>query len=302
MRVTGEHCADAGNPRRPQLLLGAGATVGLACAVIALLGRGAVRDRLPGDTVALVNGVAVRRETYERAVAALAADRLNPIGPEERRFVLERLIDEELLVQRGLELGLARHDRRVRAEVIAAVLSSIVAESAEGDPEVAEVAAFYAEHRDYFTRPGRLHVRQVLIRADGNGDTAGAQGRAAEAVQRLRAGEPFLAVQAALGDAETAVLPDGPIPVTTLREYLGPTVTRATLDLGPGEVSAPIRSAAGLHVVQMVAREPEETPPLSEIETEVRAEVRRRTGDRALRQYLDGLRRTADVRTREDLP
>jgi hypothetical protein len=302
MQMTGERRAAAGGPRRPQLLLGAGATAGLACAVIALLGPGAVRDRLPGDAVALVNGVAVRRETYERAVAALAADRRNPVGPEERRFVLERLIDEELLVQRGLELGLARRDRRVRAEVIAAVLSSIVAESAEGDPEAAEVAAFYAEHRDYFTRPGRLHVRQVLIRTDGNGGAAAAQGRAAEAVRRLRAGEPFSDVRAALGDAEAAVLPDGPIPVTTLREYLGPSVTRAALDLGPGEVSAPIRSATGLHVVQMVAREPENTPPLSDIEAEVRSEVRRRSGDRALRRYLDGLRREAEVRTREDPP
>ncbi len=302
MDVTGGQRTGARVSPRPQLLLGAGAIAGLACAVIALLGPDAGRDRLPPGAVALVNGVPVLRETYERALAALATDRRNPVGPEEQHLALERLIDEELLVQRGLDLDLTRHDRRVRGEIVSAVVAAVVAETADGDPGAAEVEAFYREHRAYFIRPGRLHVRQVLVRADGNGGDAGAEVRAADAVRRLRAGEPFVGVRADLGDAEVAVLPDGPIPLTTLREYLGPTAARAALELDPGGVSAPVRSATGLHVVQMVTREPEKTPPLSEIEAEVRAEIRRRAGDQALRRYLDGLRRTADVRTRETLP
>ena len=43
-------------------------------------------------------------------------------------------------------------------------------------------------------------------------------------------------------------------------------------------------------------------PPLDEIREEVRAELRRRAGDAALRAYLDELRARADVRVADALP
>lgn len=95
-------------------VLAAGALLGLAAAGAALLAPRAGPAALPDDVVAVVNGAPVRSADYRRAVAALAADRRDPLGDADRRFVLERLVDEELLVQRALELGLARHDRRVR--------------------------------------------------------------------------------------------------------------------------------------------------------------------------------------------
>jgi hypothetical protein len=52
----------------------------------------------------------------------------------------------------------------------------------------------------------------------------------------------------------------------------------------------------GFHVLELVEREPDRLPPLDEILEEVRADYRRRRGDRALRSYLDELRRQADVR------
>jgi len=49
-----------------------------------------------------------------------------------------------------------------------------------------------------------------------------------------------------------------------------------------------------------VEREREYAPPLAEIEEQVRAEWVRRQGERALREYLDELRRRADVRSAGD--
>ena len=253
-------------------------------------------DGLPDDAVARVNGELVLREEYERLVAALASDRRAPIDAEARRFVLDRMIDEELLVQRGLELGLPRHDRRVRGDLTAALIASVVSESEEQEPDRAELEAFYAENRDFFTRTGRLHLRQVFLR-----DAQDATARAAEAARRLRAGEPLEAVRDALGDPEVAPLPDGPLPPVKLREYLGPTALRAALELEPGGVSDPVRSGTGHHVLVLVSREPDAAPPFAEIEEVVRAEVKRRGGEQALRDYLDSLRRRADVVVTEEL-
>jgi parvulin-like peptidyl-prolyl isomerase len=103
-------------------------------------------------------------------------------------------------------------------------------------------------------------------------------------------------VDEALGDAQVAPVPRDYLPASKLREYLGPTATRRALELAPGEVSDPLRSATGYHVLRLVDRAPGRVPPFEEIEAEVRAEERRRAGDRALREYLDELRERADVR------
>jgi parvulin-like peptidyl-prolyl isomerase len=266
-----------------------GAALGLAGAALGLLQPDATAG-LPDDAVARVNGELVLREEYERLVAALASDRRAPIDGEARRFVLDRMIDEELLVQRGLELGLPRHDRRVRGDLTSALITSVVSESEEEEPGRAELEAFYAENRDFFSRTGRLHLRQVFLR-----DGPDAAARAAEAARRLRAGEPVETVREELGDPEVAPLPDGPLPAVKLREYLGPTALRAALALEPGEVAGPIRSGTGRHVLVLVSREADAAPPFAEIEDLVRAEYRRREGERALRAYLDSLRRHADV-------
>src|SRR4030095_3771751 len=99
-----------GDTPRAVLWLTLGASAGIGCAAVGLRLSGG-RDRArPAKAAASVNGSLIRLEEYDRAVAAFASDRREPIGPAERRHVLDRMLDEELLVQRGVELGLARTD------------------------------------------------------------------------------------------------------------------------------------------------------------------------------------------------
>jgi len=285
---------------RARRLLGLGAALGLALATADLLSVGAAPTGSAG--VATVNGKAIRREDYERAVAAFASDRRSPLEPADRRHVLDRLIDEELLVQRGLDLGLAERDRRVRADIVAGMIDAVTAEARTSEPETSEVESFYAENRDYFARPGRIRARQILVRASSTRPDSEAREHALEATRRLRAGEDFARVRSDLGDPEIAPLPDAALPAAKLREYLGPTPAEALLRLAPGEVSDPIRSTTGYHVLTTLERTDTEALPLAEVEGEVRAELRRRRGDEALRRYLDELRRSGDVRVTEAPP
>jgi len=214
------------------------------------------------------------------------------------------MIEEELLVQRGLELGLARYDRRVRSDLVSAVIAAVASDAEVQEPSEAELKEFYAEQSDFFTQPGRLRVRQIFFKAPARDrgtdrETAAAE-RAAEARERLERGEDLESVRRSLGDREILEVPDALLPAAKLREYLGPTAVRRALDLEVGAVSEPVRSGTGLHVLQLVAREPDRTPPYAELAPQVRAEWRRRAGDRALRSYLDEMRRRADVEVAAD--
>jgi parvulin-like peptidyl-prolyl isomerase len=283
---------------RPRALLAIGAALGLALAAYDLVGGPRGSAPIPADAVALVDGIAIQRVDYDRALDALAADRRMPLDEADRRRVLDRLIDEELLVQKGLALGLERRDRRVRSDIVASVVESVVSEATTREPSDADIAAFFADHQELFTRPGRLRVRQILFRVTSGVSDEQARVRADDAVKRLRAGEPFAQVASALGDAPLVELPAGRVDPATLREYLGPTVARSVEELAVGTPSEPIRSAAGYHVVEVVEREPGGVPQLADVKDQARAELRRRNEDAALRGYVDELRGASDVRVR----
>jgi parvulin-like peptidyl-prolyl isomerase len=287
--------------QRPLWLLAAGAALGVALAAWGLLGSGA-GGGLPSGALASVNGTLIYAEDYLRLVEGLESDTRETASPELRRRVLDRMIDEELLVQRGVELGLVESDRRVRADLTQAMIQSIVVETEEETPSEEELRRFHAEQAGFFTQPGRVRAAQVFLRVPAPGDAAAVAARAAEARRRLAAGEPFERVRAELGDEEVSPLPDALLPPAKLREYVGPTALRAVMELAPGAVSAPVRSGTGYHVFWLVEREEPRVPPFEEIAEHVRAEWVRRAGDRALRGYLDELREDAEVVTAEELP
>ena len=279
--------------RRARFLLGAGAAVGLALAATGLRPP-ALRGDLPPDAVARVNDALIRRLDLARALAGLGADRREPLDAADRRRILDRLIDDELLFQHGLALGLARRDRLIRGQLVAATLDALAAPEGDSEPDRAAVEAFYAANRSYFARAGRLRVREVVTRASG-GDDGPARARAEAAAARLRKGEAIDAVRAALGDAELVPLPDALLPPESLVRYLGDTAAAATLELAAGSVSDPIRTADGFRVLQVVEREDAAVPPLDEIEPTVRAEMRRRADETRLRERLTALRAAAEV-------
>jgi len=286
-----------GSPRAV-LWLALGAAAGLAAAALALLWDGEGRG-LPAHAAASVNGELIRLEELDRALAALSADRREPLAITERERVLDRLIEEELLVQRGLELGLARHDRRVRGDIVSAVIELVVSQAGDTEPSQDELREFYAANRDYFARSERLQVDRLFVRAGSLRSGDAARERARRAAARLRAGEDFSAVEAELGDPQVARVPAGLLPPAKLREYLGPAAAKAAGALELGAISDPMDAPGGVAVLRLVARAPGFAPPFDEVESAVRAELRRRAGDEALRRYLESLRERADLGLRE---
>jgi len=289
--------------RRAVALLWAGAVAGLALAAHGLIASGARQgDALPERVVARVNGSEILTDDYLRLVAGLEQDTREAADEKSRRHVLDRMIDEEVLVQRGLELGLAESDRRIRANVTAAMIRSILVEVEDQQPTASELREFYEENRDFFTQPGRMRVHQLFFRVPSSAEEKAAGERARTVRKSIEPGQDLAELRADYGDPEVSPLPDVLLPATKLREYLGPTALRAAFELEPGEVSQPVRSGTGYHLLQLEERELPRTPDLAAIEAQVRAEWLRRAGDRALREYLDELRDRAEIVVAPKLP
>ena len=288
--------------RRARWLLAAGTAAGIGLSAVGLV-RGAA---LPGNAlasgdVARVNGVPIQRAELDRVIAALASDKRTPLEEADRARALDRLVEEELLVQRGVEIGLLDSEPGVRKALVQAVVYSVVAEAESDEPDADTLRAFYEENREYFGAGERLRVERLVFRGEGGRPGAPAE-RARAAREALVAGEAPAAVRNRLADIPVLPLPDTLLPLPKLREYLGADVVEQ-LRAAPGSAwSEPLADTEGLQLLRVAERRSAESEPFEAVAAAVAAEWRRREGDRALREYLDFLRAQADIAFAPDAP
>jgi len=288
--------SESGEDRTARLLLVAGAVAGIALAAFGVVRSGGGDTGAPADAIALVNGQALSRESFARFAAAIAAERRSTtLDAAERRRLLERMIDEELLLQRGIALGLDRYEPSARGAIVSALVASVTADAETAEPDEAALRAFYTQHQGRFGSGPRLAVDVAFIATAGRPEAL-ARERAEMLARRLRAGEEFMGVRSELGDPLVAELPPGALDLDTLRDYLGPTAARAAAGLAIGQVSEPVRGSAGYFVLALRERSAGEPVPFESVREQVRAEFLRSRGETALRDYLAGLREEARIR------
>jgi hypothetical protein len=291
--------AEALGSRAARRWLLVGALGGLALAAAALLRRPAPSAPAPaagGDVVAWVNGEPIARESFARFVGAVARERSHlELDRDTRRELLQRLIDEELLLQQGLALGLERREPTARRAIVSAVVEGITTDEDPAEASRDRLEAFYAEHGRDFAQPGPVEVHAARVEV-APGQEGAAYARAVEISRRARAGEPFPDLAASLGSPIEPPLPTGQVPLDALAARVGSAVAQAVGKLAPGAVDDPVRAEDGWWVVQVVARGPDVIPPLDQVLEPVRNAYRMQQHDQRLARRLAELRARADIR------
>jgi hypothetical protein len=271
-------------PRFPESLL----AVGVLAALLLAIG-GVVEDSagLPETAVASVNGQLLGRDNLDRLLERLEQQTGRPVGPAERAEVLSRLVDEELLLQQGLQLDIPRAEARLRSLIVQEVIRQAVAGSAALPVDEQALIDFHAANRGYFLRPERLSLRAFLL------PDAEAAARLADALAADPQATPA-------GVTQDPALPAGSVSAAKLADYTGsPLAGRvASLAVG-GTLREPLGEGRGVRVLQLLAREPGTDPAFAEIRAQVETEFRRRRDEAALQEYVEGLREAARIVRRE---
>lgn len=275
-----------GGARGARLLFGAGAVIGLGVALFTALGPIDTGVEA-GDVAARVGDGGVSRASYTRAIEALEADKRNALSAADRARALDRLIDEELLVQRGIELGLPASEPSVRKAIVDAMVQFATMQGAERAPADAELKRFYDTRPDLFRSDPALRVAAAAL----PGYDPAATGRLA---QLLREGRSFEAAAAAVG-ATLLPIPDMPLSAAKLTDYAGPAVRDTALGLSPGETAGAVEAGGRLVMVQLLERRPGTRTPFETVRAEVEEAWRRVERDQALERYLAELRRGSRV-------
>jgi hypothetical protein len=213
----------------------------------------------PTDAVAWVNDRPISRASYENALQAVAGDRKDgTLRQDDRERVLQRLIDQELLIDRAIELGLHERDPQLRNQLATAMIDFLVrrAEDDASAADDAELRAFYEEQHFRFERSPQYRV-------------------------------------AVEGGA--LPLPDGLLLAKEIEQRLGPSAARKVAELEVNE-SAVIGEGGGQYTVRLLERSGGEPVSFEEARGVVEAAYLRAQSEAAVREFLEVARQRTDIR------
>jgi parvulin-like peptidyl-prolyl isomerase len=288
--------------RRSMTLLASGALIGLAIAGYGLFtAKGTRWSAVPPEAVALVNQRQILRSDFMTQAQAQFALPFAQTTREQRRSVLEDMINEELMVQRGLEIDLPSYDPDVRNALVAGVELEVTADVLSQQPTPDELRAYYERHSDKYSTEGVMQLRDLVVKTDASHPMPAARATALAAVAALRRGQPPGAVITRFDLADSGRFMDaghadtGDIFQFALRAKLDDTLYQATLPLRDGEVSDPVAESDGVHLIVMIKHRFPVQQTFEEAGNQVWTDVKKEAQAKVRSANLTYLRSRADI-------
>lgn len=155
-------------------------------------------------------------------------------------------------------------------------------------PESA-IAAFYVENAaNFFVVPERVHARHILVRVDANAsaeDVAKAKARIEDMAAQIKAGGDFAAI-ASKNSEDGSAANGGELGWFGRGDMVKP-FEDAAFALKPGEVSAPVRSQFGFHLIKSEGHEASRQKTLDEVRPEISKRLAEEKAAEKLHDALD---------------
>lgn len=242
----------------------------------------------------------------------LHASEIKPIieaqPPEARRQLaadpaqLERMVKNELV--RKAVLAEAKQKgwdkrpelqplmERARDQVIVGAYVSNVARPAEGYPSEEELKQFYETNKAQLQAPAQYQIAQIFLPAPEGTDKA----RADEAARKINDLGARLAKSA--GDFARLARENSAHKESAEKggeigwigeDQMVAEIRRAVVKMNKGNISPPVKSAAGWHLIKLMDKRPPALRPLAEVRGNLVAAMRQRKMQEGERVYLEAL-------------
>ena len=281
------------NERLQNILLIFGLIIGVFLAANSIVQES---NLIEDDWVANVGGVQISKEKYYSQLEGLARDKKNPITERDKNYVLERMIEEELLIIRAKELGLFENNQIVRGSIIQQMIKLIISENYLESVEEETLRKFYEQNIGFFSSTSRLRLQQIYF-SNLSGDS---KERSDEAFEYLKEGASYDEVSK-MADQSALTIPNSMMNLSKVREYIGPTLMNLARRLEPGEFSVPMEVAGGHKIIYLFDKELSEPEEFDSIQQKILKEYQRRRDDNSLREYLEDLKGWYEIKRIKEL-
>jgi peptidyl-prolyl cis-trans isomerase SurA len=159
-----------------------------------------------------------------------------------------------------------------------------------------EIRRFYDQHRERFMLPGEVRLSQILIALGSASGLLSVREKTAQINDLLKKGERFedLALRYSEGPEGRR---GGNLGYVRLGDIL-PQIQKAIEGLAPGQVSEPIPSPVGMHIIRVDDRKPAQYRPFEEVKEDIRNAVYQLKTDEAYQGWIKDLKDKAYVEIR----
>ena len=241
----------------------------------------------PPDTLVTVNGYPITQSALRNAEKRIQPNSSDPINPDDRELLLQRLIDDELMLQHAEDLGIFTTDPGIRKLLVRSSIDSIVEDSGSKPISDEQLRNFYKDHKSVFQKPSRIHIKVAsFLNPEIAKDTG----------EIIKKEVPFELAIAKTKTGELIDIPSSLLPEHVLRRYLGSELTAVALSLSENQISSPITLGKFTYLIYVLEKEPEQQLSFDDSRLQVTSEYRSRHRQNALTDALTHLRKHADIR------
>ena len=270
------------------ILLVLGVFVGISLAIFS-----SIQDtnfEVDNNWVARVGDIEISREKYLLQLEGLNLDKRAPLKEEDRAFVLERMIEEELLIQRAKDLGMFSTNTMIRGAIVQQMINMIISENSLDIVSTSQLKEFYEANKGFFTSADRLRLKQIYFSDEKGGALERAQNAYLHLVQSNNLDEID-----SKSDETALEVPNTLMTLSKVREYIGPSLMQIAKMLKPGEFTSPKKVIGGYKIIVLLERRDASPPDFKEIRDRVKSEYQKRKDDEALRDYLNKLKKWYEI-------
>jgi len=168
---------------------------------------------------------------------------------------------------------------------------------AAADVTDADLERYYEENKGRLTVPEQIRVRHILITWKPMGqpdDRAYIREQMTPILERARAGEDFAALAREFSD-DYATKQVGGDTGMFHRGQMAPAFEAVAFALEPGEISEPVETAFGVHIIKLEERRAEELLALDDIRDQLREHVQNEQVEQAVRKEIERLTAAAAI-------
>ena len=267
----------------------------------ALARQGIPADQLPGDqknqgyrmllndliTEKLVSKRSAKVEVKEEDIAAQFEQFRTRFGTPEAF--------EEQMKQSGQSVEKVKTDIRSYLKQ-----QNWVQDQVKDAPKATDADAeeYYTKNPNDFKKPEQVRASHILIAvpADATEAQVGEKKKLAEAISvRVKGGEAFDKLAAELSEDPSAKQNSGDLNFFT-REQMVPEFANAAFGMKKGEISTPVKSQFGFHIIQLTDRKDAENMVLESVKPRLLAFLNQRMRDTQIQKVLAELREKAEVK------
>ena len=272
-----------------------------AALTAALARQGIPADQLPGDQKAqgyrmLLNDLITEKLVTKRSAQIEVKDEDIAAQFEQfrTRFGTAEAFEEQMK-QSGQSVEKIKTDIRAYLKQ-----QNWVQDQVKDAPKATDADAeeYFTKNPNDFKKPEQVRASHILVAvpADATEEQVGEKKKQADAIAgRVKGGEAFDKLAAELSEDPSAKQNSGDLNFFT-REQMVPEFANAAFGMQKGEISAPVKSQFGFHIIQLTDRKDAETMVLESVKPRLLAFLNQRMRDTQIQKVLTELREKAEVK------